>query len=149
LSRRLAGLGLYPSIDPLQSNSSLLTPKSVGQRHFSIASRTRTFLARYEELQDVIAILGVDELSEEDQIVVSRARRIQRFLTQPFFGSETYTGLEGKFVSLKDTLDGFEQILEGSFDQIPEQAFFMAGTISDVLEQSKQYNQDPQLVENR
>ena len=138
LSRRLAGLGFYPAIDPLQSNSSLLTPKAVGQRHFSIANRTRSFLARYEELQDVIAILGVDELSEEDQLIVSRARRIQRFMTQPFFVSEAYTGLKGKFVPLADTLNGFEQILEGELDHFPEQAFYMAGTIDEVLEKANQ-----------
>ena len=145
LSRRLAGLGFYPSINPLQSNSSLLTPKAVGQRHFSIANRTRSFLARYEELQDVIAILGVDELSEEDQIIISRSRRIQRFLTQPFFVSETYTGLQGKFVSLNDTLNGFEQILEGKLDHIPEQAFYMTGTIEEVIEQSNHLQEEGQL----
>jgi len=133
LSRRQAGLGFYPAIDPLQSNSSLLTPKSVGTRHFNLANRTRSVLARYEELQDVISILGIDELSEEDQIIVGRARRIQRFLTQPFFVSENYTGLPGKFVSLEDTLSGFELILNGQMDEIPEQAFYMTGTIDDVL----------------
>lgn len=136
LSRKLAGLGFYPTIDPLQSGSSMLTPKAVGQRHFSIANRTRAVLARYEELQDVISILGIDELSEEDQILVGRARRIQRFLTQPFFVSEIYTGHKGKFVHLKDTLKGFEQILDGLFDHIPEQAFYMAGTIDEVLEKA-------------
>lgn len=137
LSRRLAGLGFYPAIDPLQSNSSLLTPKAVGRRHFSIANRTRAVLARYEELQDVISILGIDELSDEDQVIVGRARRIQRFLTQPFFVSETYTGLNGKFVTLEQTLDGFEQILEGVVDNIPEQAFYMTGTIEEVLERAE------------
>jgi F-type H+-transporting ATPase subunit beta len=137
LSRRLAGLGFYPAIDPLQSNSSLLTPKAVGRRHFSIANRTRAVLARYEELQDVISILGIDELSDEDQVTVGRARRIQRFLTQPFFVSETYTGLNGKFVTLEQTLDGFEQILEGVVDNIPEQAFYMTGTIEEVLERAE------------
>ena len=143
LSRRLAGLGFYPAIDPLQSNSSLLTPKAVGQRHFSIANRTRSTLARYEELQDVISILGIDELSEEDQIIVGRARRIQRFLTQPFFVSENYTGLSGKFVNLEDTLIGFEQILNGQLDEIPEQAFYMTGTIDDVLEKADIAERNP------
>lgn len=143
LSRRLAGLGFYPAIDPLQSNSSLLTPRAVGQKHFSIANRTRSTLARYEELQDVISILGIDELSEEDQIIVGRARRIQRFLTQPFFVSENYTGLSGKFVNLEDTLSGFEQILNGQLDEIPEQAFYMTGTIDDVLEKADIAERNP------
>jgi F-type H+-transporting ATPase subunit beta len=138
LSRRQAGLGFYPAIDPLQSNSSLLTPKAVGRRHFSLANRTRAVLARYEELQDVISILGIDELSDEDQVTVGRARRIQRFLTQPFFVSETYTGMNGKFVTLEQTLDGFEQILEGAMDDIPEQAFYMTGTIDEVYEKAKE-----------
>jgi len=138
LSRRQAGLGFYPAIDPLQSNSSLLTPKAVGRRHFSLANRTRAVLARYEELKDVISILGIDELSDEDQITVGRARRIQRFLTQPFFVSETYTGMKGKFVSLEQTLDGFEQILDGAGDGLPEQAFYMTGTIDEVIERAKQ-----------
>jgi F-type H+-transporting ATPase subunit beta len=138
LSRRQAGLGFYPAVDPLQSNSSLLTPKAVGRRHFSLANRTRAVLARYEELQDVISILGIDELSEEDQVTVGRARRVQRFLTQPFFVSETYTGMNGKFVPLEQTLDGFEQILEGAMDNIPEQAFYMTGTIDEVYERAKE-----------
>jgi F-type H+-transporting ATPase subunit beta len=131
-------LGFYPAIDPLQSNSSLLTPKAVGRRHFTLANRTRAVLARYEELQDVISILGIDELSDEDQITVGRARRVQRFLTQPFFVSETYTGMKGKFVPLEQTLEGFEQILDGVLDGIPEQAFYMTGTIDEVYEKSKE-----------
>lgn len=137
LSRRLAGLGFYPAIDPLQSNSSLLTPRAIGRRHFALANRTRAVLARYEELQDVISILGIDELSDEDQTIVGRARRIQRFLTQPFFVSETYTGLKGKFVTLEETLAGFEKILDGEVDHIPEQAFYMAGTIDEVFEKAE------------
>jgi len=133
LSRRLAGLGFYPSIDPLQSTSSLLTEDLLGIRHYTIANRVRSFLTRYEDLQDVIAILGIDELNEEDQIIVRRARRMRRFLTQPFFVSEQYTGLAGQFVPLKDTLEGFELIADGKFDHIPEQAFYMAGTIEQVL----------------
>jgi F-type H+/Na+-transporting ATPase subunit beta len=138
LSRHQAGLGFYPAIDPLQSNSSLLNPKAVGRRHFNLANRTRAVLARYEELQDVISILGIDELSDEDQVIVGRARRIQRFLTQPFFVSETYTGIKGKFITLEQTLDGFEQILEGAMDNIPEQAFYMTGTIDEVYAQAEQ-----------
>lgn len=138
LSRRLAGLGLYPAIDPLQSSSSLMNPNAVGSHHFSIANSVRSYLARYEELQDVIAILGMDELSDEDQLVVKRARRIQRFLTQPFFVSHQYTGMEGKFVSLDQTLSGFEKILNGSMDEFPEQAFYMIGSIDEVEEKARE-----------
>ena len=137
LSRRLAGLGFYPAIDPLQSNSSLMNPNAIGSRHFTIANRVRSSLARYEELQDVIAILGMDELSEDDQLVVQRARRIQKFLTQPFFVSEPYTGLEGRFVNLEDTLSGFEQILNGEMDEYPEQAFYMVGGIQEVKQKAE------------
>lgn len=132
ITRRLAGLGFYPAIDPLQSNSSLLTLNAVGEKHFSIANRVRSFLARYEELQDVIAILGIDELSDEDKIIINRARRVQRFLTQPFFVTEQYTGLKGRFVQLNETLEGFKQIIEGKLDNIPEQAFYMTGSIEEV-----------------
>ena len=137
LSRKLAGQGFYPSVDPLQSNSSMLSPEAIGERHFSIANRVRSFLARYEDLQDVIAILGMDELSDEDKIIVNRARRIQRFLTQPFFVSQQYTGREGKFIHLEDTLDGFAQILNGAVDELPEQAFYMAGTIEEVRQNAE------------
>lgn len=144
LSRRLAGLGFYPAVDPLQSNSSLMNPSAIGSRHFSIANRVRTYLARYEELQDVIAILGMDELSDEDQLVVKRARRIQKFLTQPFFVSEQYTGLDGKFVPLEKTLSGFEQILNGHMDQYPEQAFYMVGSIEEVEEKADRIIHEPE-----
>ena len=145
LSRRLAGLGFYPAIDPLQSNSSLMNPNAIGNRHFSIANRVRTYLARYEELQDVIAILGMDELSDGDQLVVNRARRIQKFLTQPFFVSEQYTGLAGKFVNLEDTLSGFEQILDGKMDQFPEQAFYMVGSIDEVERKANKMMHEQEL----
>ena len=138
LSRRLAGLGFYPAIDPLQSSSSLLTEDKVGTRHFTIANRIRSYLTRYEELQDVIAILGIDELSEQDQLIVKRARRIQRFLTQPFFVSEQYTGLSGQFIQLNETLYGFESIADGKFDDLPEQAFYMVGTIEQAAEKAEQ-----------
>ena len=140
LSRRLAGLGFYPAINPLQSNSSLMNPAAIGSRHFSIANRVRTLLTRYEELQDIIAILGVEELSDEDQILVRRARRIQKFLTQPFFVSEQYTGIGGKFVPLQATLDGFEQILDGNMDEYPEQSFYMVGALNDVVEKAALLN---------
>jgi F-type H+-transporting ATPase subunit beta len=138
LSRRLAGLGFYPAIDPLQSSSSLLTEEQVGSNHFDIANRIRSFLARYEELRDVIAILGIDELSEQDQLIVKRARRIQRFLTQPFFVSEQYTGQNGQFVPLNDTLRGFEEIANGRYDHIPEQAFYMVGTMKQAIHKAEQ-----------
>jgi F-type H+-transporting ATPase subunit beta len=136
LSRRQAGQGLYPAIDPLESHSNLLTPAAVGQRHHQIASQVISTLARYEELQDVIAILGLEELSDDDRRVVDRARRIQRFLTQPFFVSEPYTGLPGRFVPLAETLRGFVEILEGRHDRLPEQHFYMAGTIDEVVEKA-------------
>jgi F-type H+-transporting ATPase subunit beta len=138
LSRRQASLGIYPAIDPLQSNSSLLTPHGVGQRHYTIATQVRALLARYEELQDVIAILGMEELSEDDQQAVIRARRLQRFLTQPFFVSEPFTGLPGRYVTLDETLRGFEEILEGRHDDLPEQAFYMAGTIDDAVASARE-----------
>jgi len=132
LSRHLTGLGLYPAIDPLQSNSTLLTPFAVGESHVNIANQARNYLTRNEELQDVIAILGIDELSEEDQLVVNRARKIQRFLTQPLFVSEPFTGVPGKYVPLDKTLDGFEQIINGNCDEIPEQAFYMLGDLEEA-----------------
>ena len=138
LSRRLAGLGFYPAIDPLQSTSSLLSEELVGSDHYNIANRIRSFLARYDELQDVIAILGIDELSEQDQLIVKRARRIQRFLTQPFFISEQYTGHTGQFVPLNETLKGFKEIADGKHDHIPEQAFYMVGTIEQAIQKAEQ-----------
>ena len=133
LSRRQVSLGLYPAIDPLESSSTLLTPEGVGERHYSIAMEVRALLARYEELQDVIAILGIEELSEEDRTVVHRARRVQRFLTQPFFVSQPFTGMAGASVPLDETLRGFREILDGVYDKLPEQAFYMAGTIDDAV----------------
>jgi len=137
LSRRQASLGLYPAIDPLESNSTLLTPAGVGKEHYAIATEVRALLARYQELQDVIAILGMEELSEEDRLAVNRARRVQRFLTQPFFVSEPFTGLPGRYVPLAETLRGFREILEGFHDDLPEQAFYMAGTIDEVMDRAK------------
>lgn len=134
LSRRQASLGIYPAIDPLASNSNLLRPEAVGVEHYEIANEVKAVLARYEELQDVIAILGMEELNDVDRSIVIRARRIQRFLTQPFFVTENFTGLEGRYVKLEDTLKGFKEILSGKYDDLPEQAFYMAGTIEDVLE---------------
>lgn len=133
LSRRQASQGFYPAIEPLESSSSLLAPASVGEEHYAIATEVRALLARYQELQDIIAILGLDELSDEDRLAVSRARRLQRFLTQPFFVSEPFTGMPGRYVPLEETLRGFREILEGRYDHIPEQAFYMTGTIDEVL----------------
>lgn len=138
LSRRQVDLGIYPSIDPLNSASSLLAPHIVGQEHYEVAMQVKSTLARYEDLQDVIAILGMDELSEIDQKTVLRARRIQRFLSQPFFSAEEFTGNPGKFVELEDTIRGFKEILEGRHDSIPEQAFYMVGTVGDAMEKARQ-----------
>lgn len=137
LSRRLVDLGIYPSIDPLASSSSLLAPHIVGQEHYDVAMEVKATLARYEDLQDVIAILGMEELSEDDQKTVIRARRIQRFLSQPFFAAEEFTGNPGKFIPLIDTIQGFKQILEGRHDSIPEQAFYMVGSIDEALEKAQ------------
>ena len=138
LSRRQVDLGIYPAIDPLSSSSSLLTPQIVGREHYDVAMQVKSTLARYEDLQDVIAILGIDELSEDDQRTVYRARRIQRFLSQPFYSAEEFTGNPGKFVELKDTVKGFKEILEGKYDEIPEQAFYMIGTIEEALVKAEQ-----------
>lgn len=138
LSRRLVSLGLYPAIDPLQSSSNLLTPENVGQEHYNVAMQVKATLARYEELQDLIAILGMEELSLEDQQVVVRARRIQRFLTQPFIVAEAFSGKPGVFVPIEETVKGFREILEGEYDDLPEQAFYMTGTIADVLRQAEE-----------
>jgi F-type H+-transporting ATPase subunit beta len=136
LSRRQVSQGFYPAIDPLQSNSKLLTPTAVGDEHYHIAQRVRALLARYEELRDVIAILGIEELNEEDRVAVQRARKLQRFLTQPLFVAERFTGLSGRFVPLEQTLRGCGEILEGHHDLLPEQAFYMTGTIAEVADKA-------------
>jgi F-type H+-transporting ATPase subunit beta len=133
LSRRNAAQGLYPAIDPLQSSSEILQPAIVGPEHVEVARKTRAYLQRYGALQDLIAILGVEELSEEDRIVVRRARRLQRFLSQPFFVAEAYTSVPGRYVPIAETVRGFREIVEGRHDDVPEQAFFMTGTIDEVL----------------
>ena len=133
LSRREVSQGFYPAIDPLESNSTLLTPAGVGQEHYDIATETRALLARYEELRDVIAILGLEELGPEDRLVVYRARRLRRFLTQPFYVSEQFTGTPGRYVPLDETLRGFREILEGRHDDVPEQAFYMIGGIDEAI----------------
>ncbi len=133
LTRRLAAQGFYPAVDPLASSSRLLDPRIVGERHVRIATEVKQVLAKYEALQDIISILGTEELSEEDKVVVRRARRLQRFLTQPFVTTEQFTGQPGRFVTLEETLIGFEEILSGKYDDLPEQAFYMVGSINDVL----------------
>ena len=138
LSRRQASLGLYPAIEPLESNSSLLTPEGVGEEHYALATEVRALLARYQELQDVIAILGMEELSEEDRQAVNRARRLQRFLTQPFFVSESFTGLPGRYVPLAETLRGVREIMEGRHDELPEQAFYMVGSMDEAVVRAKE-----------
>ena len=137
LSRQIAELGIYPAIDPLDSTSRQLDPLVIGQEHYDVARKVQGILQRYKELRDIIAILGMDELSEEDKLTVSRARKMQRFLSQPFFVAEVFTGSPGKYVSLKDTIAGFKGIIDGEYDAIPEQAFYMVGTIDEVLEKAK------------
>ncbi|MEM3112322.1 MAG: F0F1 ATP synthase subunit beta [Candidatus Anstonellales archaeon] len=132
LDRSLAEQGLYPAVDPLASNSTALDPQIVGEEHYRVAREVQRVLQRYKELQDIIAILGVEELSEADKLIVSRARKIQRYLTQPFFVAETFTGRAGKYVSIEETVDGFSKILDGSMDDVPEQNFYMVGNISEV-----------------
>jgi F-type H+-transporting ATPase subunit beta len=137
LSRQIAELGIYPAVDPLDSSSQMLDPKIVGEEHYNVAREVQRVLQTYKSLQDIIAILGMDELSEEDKLIVSRARKIQRFLSQPFHVAEVFTGLSGKFVDLKDTIEGFKGLIEGMYDHLPEAAFYMVGTIEEVIEKAK------------
>jgi F-type H+-transporting ATPase subunit beta len=137
LSRELSAKGIYPAVDPLQSNSTMLQPNIVKPEHYETAQQVRQTLQKYKELQEIIAILGIDELSEDDKLTVGRARRIERFLSQPFFVAEIFTGLTGKYVSLVDTVVGFQRILKGEFDALPEQAFYLVGSIEDVIEKAK------------
>jgi F-type H+-transporting ATPase subunit beta len=132
LSRAITELGIYPAVDPLASSSRILDAQFIGERHYRVATSVQRILQRYKELQDIIAILGMDELSEEDKLVVGRARRLQRFMSQPFAVAEQFTGIPGKYVKLEDTISSFERLVEGEFDNLPEQAFFMAGSIEDV-----------------
>ncbi len=137
LARRISELGIYPAVDPLDSTSRILDPRVIGDRHYGVAKRTQEILQKYNELQDIIAILGMDELSDEDKTVVARARRIQRFLSQPFFVAEQFTGTEGRYVKLEDTVDGFERLINGEFDDLPERAFLYVGTIDEAVEKAK------------
>jgi len=136
LSRDIAAKGIYPAIDPLDSTSRQLDPLIIGQDHYEIARGVQSVLQRYKELKDIIAILGMDELSEEDKLTVSRARKIERFLSQPFHVAEVFTGAPGKYVSLKDTIAGFKGLLAGDYDSLPEQAFYMVGTIDEAVEKA-------------
>lgn len=137
LERKIAELGIYPAVDPLASYSRILDPRVLGDEHYSVAREVKRILQRYKDLQDIIAILGIDELSDEDKLVVARARKIQRFLSQPFFVAEQFTGFEGKYVPIAETIRGFKEIAEGKHDTIPEQAFYMVGGIEEVLEKAK------------
>ncbi len=137
LSRQIAELGIYPAVDPLDSTSRILDPRVVGEEHYQVAREVQAVLQKYKDLQDIIASLGMDELSEEDKLIVSRARKIQRFLSQPFFVAETFTGMAGKFVKLEDTIKGFKEIVAGTHDELPEQAFYMVGTIEEAQEKAE------------
>ena len=138
LSRSLAEQGIYPAVDPLTSSSTILDPSVVGDEHYEVAQQVKNILQRYKELQDIIAILGIDELSEEDKVIVGRARRLQRFLSQPFFVAEQFTGLEGKFVELDETIRSFKEVVEGRHDDLPEQAFYLVGNIDEAVEKARQ-----------
>ena len=138
LSRQIASLGIYPAVDPLDSTSRILDPLVVGELHYSVAKRVKEILQTYKDLQDIINILGMDELSDEDKVTVARARKIQRFLSQPFFAAEQFTGQPGKYVKLEDTIRGFKGICEGEYDHLPEQAFHMVGTIEEAEAKAKQ-----------
>ena len=137
LSRSIAEIGIYPAVDPLDSSSRILDPRVVGEEHYEVASKVKHILERYKELQDIIAILGVDELADEDKLIVARARRIQKFLSQPFTVAEQFTGMQGRYVPIKETIRGFKEILEGKHDNVPESAFLFVGTIEEVLEKAR------------
>lgn len=137
LDRGIAALGIYPAVDPLESNSRVLDPQVVGDDHYEVARGVQSLLQRYKELQDIIAILGMDELSEEDKVVVNRARRVRNFLSQPFNVAEQFTGMQGRYVPMEETVRSFKELLDGKYDDLPEQAFMFAGTIEEVVEKAK------------
>ena len=137
LSRQIAELGIYPAVDPLDSNSQMLDPTIIGEEHYQVAREVQKVLQTYKSLQDIIAILGMDELSEEDKLTVTRARKIQKFLSQPFHVAEVFTGSPGKFVNLSDTISGFKALVDGKYDHLPEAAFYMVGTIEEAVEKAK------------
>merc|ERR1712040_9232 len=140
LSRGLASKGIYPAVDPLDSTSTMLQPEIVGEEHYKTAQRIKETLQRYKELQDIIAILGLDELSEEDRLVVARARKVERFLSQPFFVAEIFTGSPGKYVSLADAIQGFNDLLDGKYDDLPEQSFYLVGDINEAIAKAEKIN---------
>ena len=142
LNRKISEKGIYPAVDPLQSTSRALSVGIVGERHYKVAREVQRVIQRYNDLQDIIAILGMDELSEEDKIIVARARRLERFLSQPFFVAEQFTGMQGKYVKLEDTIRSFEEILTGKYDELPEQAFYMVGSIDEVIEKAKKLKEE-------
>ena len=142
LDRSIAALGIYPAVDPLNSSSRALDPLVVGKDHYEVAHGVQQILQRYQELQDIIAILGMDELGDEDKLIVARARRVRNFLSQPFTVASQFTGLDGKYVRVEDTVQGFKEILEGKWDQLPEQAFHNVGTIQEAVEKAKQIEND-------
>ena len=144
LSRGIASLGIYPAVDPLDSTSRILTPDVVGIEHYEVARDVQSILQRYKELQDIIAIMGMEELSEEDKLVVNRARKIQRFLSQPFSVAEQFTGMEGRYVPIKETIRGFREILDGRHDDLPESAFLFVGTIDEAVEKAKKIKETAQ-----
>lgn len=142
LSRQIAELGLYPAVDPLDSTSRIMDPRILGEEHYNTARSVQKILQRYKDLRDIIAILGIDELSDEDKLIVARARKIQKFLSQPFFVAEAFTGTKGKYVKLKDTIKGFKMIVEGELDSVPEQAFYMVGTIEEAMEKAERLRKE-------
>ena len=144
LSRSISSLGIYPAVDPLESNSRILSPEIVGNEHYQVARQVQSILQRYVELQDIIAIMGMDELSDEDKLTVSRARKIQRFLSQPFSVAEQFTGMKGKYVPIKETIRGFKEIIDGKHDDLPESAFLFVGTIDEAVEKCIQIAESEQ-----
>jgi len=142
LSRQIAELGIYPAVDPLDSTSRILDPRILGEEHYNVARDVQKILQTYKSLQDIIAILGMDELSEEDKLTVARARKIQRFMSQPFFVAEVFTGTKGKYVELEDTIKGFSDICAGKYDHLPESAFYMVGTIEEAIEKAEKIAAD-------
>jgi F-type H+-transporting ATPase subunit beta len=141
LSRKISELGIYPAVDPLASTSRILDPRIVGEEHYRVARAVQAVLQRYKDLQDIIAILGIDELSEDDKLTVARARKIQRFLSQPFFVAEQFTGFQGKYVPIAETVRSFKEIVEGKHDDLPEQAFYMVGAIDEVIAKAEKMKQ--------
>jgi F-type H+-transporting ATPase subunit beta len=138
LSRQIAALGIYPAVDPLASTSNILAPEIVGQRHYNVARKVQEILQRYRQLQDIIAILGIDELSDEDRITVDRARKIQKFLSQPFFVGEVFTGIPGIYVPVQETVESFEMLVNGELDELPEQAFLNVGSAQDAIKKAEE-----------